>query len=91
MEKVHDAIYNLDYGVKSFSHPVTEKAKQDLMEVVLGLKQKGVQAIVLGCSELPLVFTEKEYCGVDFIDPNLILAEVIIKVQGFPIIPSLDK
>ncbi len=79
VNKVHQAIYDLEYGVKSFSQPIKEKAKQDLLEVVLVLKGKGVETIILGCSELPLVFTQEILDGLRLIDPNLVLAEAIIR------------
>jgi aspartate racemase len=42
------------------------------------LKEAGAQAIVLGCTEIPLVFTEKRIVGLVVIDPTLILARALI-------------
>jgi aspartate racemase len=78
-EIVHDAIYNPDYGVKSKQNPVSEIARMKLEEAVRHLQKKGAQAIVMGCTEIPLVFTNNFLDGILLIDPSTILARALIR------------
>ena len=75
---VHDAIYNVEYGIKAQSSPVNEKAKENLLHAIQNLKNQGAHIIVLACTELPLALEEKEYFGLPTIDPNRILARALI-------------
>ena len=38
---------------------IAEQDRQKLVSVSDSLKQRGAQAIILGCTELPLIFPEK--------------------------------
>ncbi len=79
-KNVHEAIYDLSYGVKAFSNPVTKKAKDDFKKEIDRLKKKGVKAVILGCTEIPLAFeNQKTYNGVTLIDPTNILARALIR------------
>lgn len=78
-EKVHQAIYHKEYGIKAYSKPVKKRAIKDLQEVIISLKEKGVKVIVLGCTEIPLALTESAFEGVTLIDPNHVLAKAIIQ------------
>ncbi len=78
-EEVHQAIYDKTYGIKAVS-PVSSKATVTLYEALLHLKSKGCRAVILGCTELPLVFPGKdEFEGVKLIDPTEILAIELIR------------
>ncbi len=78
-EEVHQAIYDKTYGIKAVS-PVSSKATSTLYEAVLHLKSKGCKAVILGCTELPLVFPGKDsFEGVALIDPTDILAMELIR------------
>ncbi len=76
--KLHNAIYNPDYGVKAKSNPVTDNAKQDILEVIAGLEKLGAEAVVLGCTEIPLAITENKIGNCVIIDPTLSLARALI-------------
>lgn len=79
-EKSHNAIYNLEYGVKAYSNPVKEKAIKDFTEVMDELIHNGAQALILGCTEIPLAFQDKkEYKGIPLVDPTDVLARALIK------------
>lgn len=79
-ENTHNAIYDLNYGVKAFSNPVTKKAKNIFEDEITRLKQKGAKAVILGCTEIPLAFiNESQYNGVPLIDPTNILARALIR------------
>jgi len=60
-----------------------QAAEEDLraagVEVGRGLARAGAEAIILGCTELPLVLTE-EALGVPVLDSTLILAESAVRL-----------
>lgn len=89
-ETVHAAIYDEKYGIKAISSPVTNRARQELITAIGGLKQQGAQAVVLGCTELPLALPEKENDGIPLIDPNRILARALIKAIAPEKLKPLD-
>ena len=76
---VHAAIYDLDYGIKSHSNPVTSQAKDVIKKEINNLVERGAEAVVLGCSELPLAVNAKEF-SVPFLNPGLICARKLIDI-----------
>lgn len=78
-DNVHASIYDPSYGIKAFSNPVTERARKQLLEAVQRLKRQGAEAIILGCTEIPLALPESKWEGVPLIDPTLILARALIR------------
>jgi len=76
---VHPAIYDMEYGIKAVSEPVSERARVDLLTVVRMLIREGAQAIVLGCTEIPLAIKEKAIEFVPIIDANNVLAKAIVR------------
>lgn len=77
-ERIHQAIYDNEYGVKSRSAPVTDKARSELLAAIEHLKEKSAETIILGCTEIPLAIPEKQYLDLDLIDPNRILARALL-------------
>lgn len=77
-ERVHSAIYDTQYGIKACGL-ATEKARGDILAVMDHLRQRGAQAIILGCTELPLAIPEKEVNGLPQIDSTLALARGLIR------------
>lgn len=75
-QRIHDAIYNADYGIKAQS-PVSKTALNILLREAHTLQSRGAKAIILGCTELPLALT-KETIDLRFIDPTEILARSAI-------------
>lgn len=76
---VHPAIYDSQYGIKSYSNPVNKKAKDDLMVAVSYLSKRGAKAIILGCTEIPLAINENDVGDVLFIDATSVLAKALIR------------
>ena len=76
--RIHEAIYDKDYGIKAFSSPVKEKAMQELTHCMDILIDDGATHFILGCTELPLAFVSNEYKGIPLIDPNRIIARALI-------------
>ena len=78
-ESVHAAIYDKQYGIKALSS-VSDKARAAVCAAVDHLRQKGCSAVILGCTELPLVFSGKHsYKDVELVDPTEILAIELIR------------
>jgi len=76
---IHDLIYNSTDGIKIKLNPGNEKIKISLLNVIRHLKENGAEAIILGCTELPLIITEKTIENIPIIDPTLILARALIR------------
>lgn len=75
---IHPAIYHPEHGIKSCGR-VTDRARQDLLAGVAALQAQGAQAVVLGCTEIPLALTEKQIGDILLIDPTLILARALVR------------
>jgi aspartate racemase len=76
---VHPAIVDQEYGIKAFSDPVTERARQDLLEAARYLIQQGSEAVILGCSEIPLAIHESSIGSCVVIDSVSVLAKALIR------------
>ncbi len=75
-EIVNRAIYDPQKGVKSGAE--ISWARQKLNEVSQGLIRQGAQAIIMGCTEIPLAMRQQDFL-VPLLDPGLILAKRIVK------------
>ena len=80
-EAVHAAIYDREYGIKA-TPAVSDRARDIVHEAVMHLKGKGCSAVILGCTELPLVFSVHSYNGVELVDPTEILAIELIRATA---------
>jgi len=78
-QAVQRAIYDIDDGIKARPSPVTETARRLLAEAIEHLQAKGAEAIVLGCTEIPLAVTEKRIGQTAIVDANLVLARALIR------------
>jgi aspartate racemase len=78
---IHPAIYDPGYGIKA-QNPVTERARADLLAGVAVLQEAGAQAVILGCTEIPLAIPESHIGDTIMIDPTLILARALILAAG---------
>ncbi|HDL18706.1 MAG TPA: aspartate/glutamate racemase family protein [Bacteroidetes bacterium] len=78
-KQVHRAIYDPEFGIKTFSNPVNEKAKEILIDAISQLEQAGADIVVLGCTELPLAITQRKIGNCPIIDPTRILAKALIR------------
>ncbi len=79
--RVHDMIYHTEWGIKA-KIPVSQEALQIGIDTLDELIEKGAEAVILGCTELPLALTEDTYKDIPLINPVRLLAkELIRKVQ----------
>lgn len=74
-EDVHRAIYDPEYGIKSTPR-VSARASDVVINAVSKLRSMGCSAVILGCTELPLVFPVGSST---LIDPTDILAKELIR------------
>jgi aspartate racemase len=81
--RIHDAIYNSDYGIKAHSTPVSPRAINDLTAEVWQLHQRGADVVIMGCTEIPLALDRCSF-PVPLIDPATVLARALIREGGLP-------
>jgi len=76
--ELHDSIYNKEWGIKAVNRN-SSKARDNFLRFAENLQKQGVDIIILGCSEIPLVLSEKHFNGIPLIDPVLVLARALIR------------
>ncbi len=76
-DELHDTIYNREFGIKAVS-PASGKARDRFLKYANLLMGEGAEAIILGCTEIPLALPEKEVNGITLIDPMIALARAMI-------------
>lgn len=88
---VNEAIYDSSYGIKAQADPPTRIAECMLLKSVKYLQKKGAEAIILGCTEIPLAITEKKIGETFIIDPTLILARALIKKTNPGMLKPIER
>ena len=78
-EIVHAAIYDKTYGIKAITNPVTEKARENLLDTIGLLQQSGAELIIKGCTEIALAIPEQIVNDIPTIDPSIVLARKLIE------------
>jgi aspartate racemase len=76
--EVHAAIYAPTHGIKAVGR-VTTRARAALERGIVILRAAGAEAIVLGCTELPLAFPGRDWEGLPLVDPTMALARALIR------------
>lgn len=82
-EAVHPAIFDRTWGIKARSNPPTPRAREALLGAIRHLRDRGAEAVVLGCTELPLAVPEADFEGVPLVDSTRSLARALIRAT-FP-------
>jgi aspartate racemase len=77
-EVVHTAVYHPSYGIKACG-AATPQAVGNLEQAMSVLQEKGAEAIVLGCTEMPLAVQSSQWQGLHIVDPTRILARALIR------------
>lgn len=75
---IHPAIYDPQYGIKACG-VATPPARAALLTGFAALRQQGAQAVILGCTEIPLALTETEIDGVPLVDATRVLARALVR------------
>jgi aspartate racemase len=78
-ELVHRAIYDTADGIKVTGAPVSARVRRDVIQAITELREAGAEAVVLGCTELPLAVPEADLDGLPIVDPTRILARALIR------------
>ena len=77
-ELINQAIYDPVYGLKAIGR-ATERSREELGVGLAHLRAKGAEAVILGCTEIPLAINKKRVDGAIILDPTLILARALIR------------
>jgi aspartate racemase len=78
-EKIHEAIFSKDFGIKANSGIVSAQAKEQIASEIMHLIDSGAEAIILGCTELPLAVLKQDF-PVPIIDPALLSARRLVSL-----------
>jgi aspartate racemase len=78
-QNIQATLYSPDFGIKACPEAVSEKASSRIHSAIDHLHDLGAEAILLGCTELPLVVKESQVKGLPILDPTRIIAEELIK------------
>jgi aspartate racemase len=76
---IHDALYDPLFGIKTCPGAVSEEATRRIRSAIGHLHELGAEAIILGCTELPLAVKESRVDGIPILDPARITAEKLIR------------
>ena len=76
---VHATIFDGAWGLKAQSARPTERARRLLLDAAEHLVARGAQAVILGCTELPLAVPEPEHAGVPLVNSTRALARALIR------------
>jgi len=82
-QQIHAAVYDGSYGIKARSHPVTQQARNQLVRGTRHLKDRGAQAIILGCTEISYALPHQMLEDLPLFDATAILARSLI-AQSYP-------
>lgn len=78
-ELVNPAIFDPEFGIKSGAAPITDEARDRVLQAIVHLRDRGAEAVILGCTELPLAVTEPYVGEVLAADPTRALARALIR------------
>jgi aspartate racemase len=76
---IHTALYDPEFGIKSFSNPVSSQASSLIHSAVDHVRDRGAEAVILGCTELPLAVRDNYAGDVPILDPARIMAALLIR------------
>jgi aspartate racemase len=77
-ELIHAALYAPSIGIKSTGGAVTEEARRRVQLAIDHLRGRGAEAIILGCTELPLAVSGSSSDDLPILDPAVIMARKLI-------------
>lgn len=77
--EVQATIFNDTWGLKAKSNPPTPQARAILLNAAAHLRDQGAEAVILGCTELPLAVPEPEVDGLPLINSTRALARALIR------------
>ena len=75
---IHAALYAPSFGIKTCPG-VTNEASSRIHSAIRHLQKHGAEAVILGCTELPLAIKEDQIDGMPILDPAKIIIEKLIR------------
>jgi aspartate racemase len=88
-EEVHPAIYDPHYGIKA-SGRGTSRALEKLSTAARRLREQGAEAVILGCTEIPLAVQGSSLEGMPVVDATLVLARALVRAAAPEKLKRLD-
>ncbi|MCP3981358.1 MAG: aspartate/glutamate racemase family protein [bacterium] len=79
---LHAAIYDPAYGIKATGGHVAPEARDAVLRSVRHLADRGCEAVVLGCTELPLAVGASDVDGCLLVDATAVLARALIRAAA---------
>lgn len=79
--QVQASIFDPHWGLKAQSAPPHPEARRVLLEATDALVEAGAEAVILGCTELPLAVPEPDRHGVPFVNSTRALARALIRAS----------
>jgi aspartate racemase len=75
IDRINELLFSeLELGI------FNDRTKMELLDIVQKMKDKHhIDAMILGCTEFPIMFTEENYLGIPFLNTTRIHAEEIIR------------
>ena len=80
-ERIHEAIYSEKYGIKAHSQEIKPQARDWVSYEIYRLVDRGAEAVILGCTELPLAIQANNF-AIPVIDPGLLTARRLIHLTA---------
>jgi len=80
-ERIHEAIYSEKYGIKAHSLEIKPQARDWISYEIYRLIDRGAEAVILGCTELPLAVSPQNF-NIPVIDPGLVTARSLIMISS---------
>ncbi|TCI85716.1 aspartate/glutamate racemase family protein [Tenacibaculum sp. M341] len=77
-EVVHKMIYDADFGIKANPNIRTQEVRQLKNKTLEFFSKNNVEAIILGCTELSLIFFD-DIPGIKIIDSTMSLAKALVE------------
>jgi aspartate racemase len=82
--RVHNIVYNVQNGLKTHYPKYRDEHYSRLIDVARSLADAGAEALILGCTELPLLTELERYIDLPVYDPNRILAKALVRQTTSP-------
>ena len=76
---LHPAIYHEEFGIKASPVNISDFAETNITVAMKNLADKGVEVIVLGCTEIPLAVKDERIKNISLVDVNKVLALKILQ------------
>ncbi|MCL2007433.1 MAG: amino acid racemase [Treponema sp.] len=79
-ERIHRAIFDESFGIKAHSNEIKDEAVALIKGEMYALAERGAEAVILGCTELPLAMRGEAGFEVPFVDPALLAARRLVEL-----------